>query len=121
MATMANVLHEQSNKYERWVAEHWDELETWEREQYRDFVALVGNKRNRKLMTSTPDATSRREGRSWEEALLGPQVRERTVSLGYALWFVGIFFFPVFLESVAFAFGLINAGRRRWNHGMFQM
>src|SRR5262245_18236077 len=117
MATMDKVLQDQSSRYERWVAEHWDEIECWERDQYYDFRSLVGNKHNRKLMTTTPDTTSHRQGRTWEEALLGPQVRERTLSLGWAVMLVGILVFPIFLQSIAFALGLINAGRRKWDHG----
>src|SRR3954453_22397158 len=88
MATMARVLEEQTRGYERYVAERWDVLEEWEREQFRSVKALVGDKRIRKALTSTPASTTRRAGRTWEESLLGPQSHERTVSLAYALMIV---------------------------------
>src|SRR3954452_5503239 len=97
MATMPRGLEEQTRGYERYVAERWDVLEEWEREQFRSVKALVGDKRIRKHLTSTPDMASRRVGRTWADALRGPQSHERTVSLAYALMFAGILFFPIFL------------------------
>ena len=121
MTEAANVLRDQSAGYERYVLEHWYELEDWEREQYSRFANWAGDRKKVDLYMDGPVDMKRARPRFAGESILGATSTPRLVSLTYALAIVGLVFFPFIFEAAAVLLAIVNLICRRWEHALLQL
>jgi hypothetical protein len=122
VATAVNVFEQQAAGYDRYVREHWNELEQWEKEQHAIFSTWATDRNVvGRFVQSPAERWADLRLRTPVQAAKGKRGTLRTVSLSYALILTACFFFPVAFASSAIALGFINIFRRSWDHGLIQI
>lgn len=121
MNSTVDVFEQQATGYDRYVREHWQSLEQWERDYHTTFKSWATDRRNVRRFVSLQIPKSRNQPKSWNESLVGTSMGMRTISFSYALLLSSIFFFPIVFAAIAAVFGFINSLRGRWDHGLIQI